>query len=55
MNIMYKYTPDDAKSVPEIVKSKAGRIDGGDFKFEFSSDDDEDYDVNNTLRSKIKA
>ena len=54
-NIMYKYTPDDAKSVPEIVKSKAGRIGGGDFKFEFSSADDENSDVNSTLMSKLKA
>jgi len=54
-NIMYKYTPDDAKSVPEKVKSKAGRIEGGDFKFEFSSADDENSDVNSTLMSKLKA
>ena len=54
-DLMYKYTPDDAKNVPDIVKSKAGRIFGGDFKFEFSTADDEDSDVNSTLMSKIKA
>ena len=54
-NIMYEYTPDDAKDVPEIVKSKAGRIFGGDFKFEFSKDDDSKSDVNSSLMSKIKA
>ena len=52
---MYEYTPDDAKDVPEIVKSKAGRIFGGDFKFEFSKDDDSKSDVNSSLMSKIKA
>lgn len=54
-DIMYKYTPDDAKNVPDIVKSKAGRIFGGDFKFQFTSDDDTDSDVNSTLMNKIKA
>ena len=54
-NIMYKYTPDDAKDVPEIVKSKAGRIFGGDFKFEFSKADDTDSEVNSNLMNKIKA
>ena len=54
-NIMYKYTPDDAKDVPEIVKSKAGRIFGGDFKFEFSKSDDTDSEVNSNLMNKIKA
>ena len=54
-DIMYKYTPDDSKNVPDIVKSKAGRIFGGDFKFEFSSSDDENSDVNSNLMNKLKA
>jgi len=54
-NLMYKYTPDDAKNVPDIVRSKAGRIFGGDFKFEFSSDDDTDDGVNSILMNKLKA
>ena len=54
-DIMYKYTPDEAKNVPDIVKSKAGRIFGGDFKFEFSTSDDENSDVNSTLMNKLKA
>ena len=54
-DIMYKYSPDDSKKVPDIVKSKAGRIFGGDFKFEFSSSDDENSDVNSTLMNKLKA
>jgi hypothetical protein len=54
-DIMYRYTPDDAKNVPDIVKNKAGRIFGGDFKFEFSSSDDENYDVNSILMNKLKG
>ena len=54
-DLMYKYTPDDAKNVPDIVKNKAGRIFGGDFEFTFGSGDDEDYDVNSSLMNKLKA
>ena len=54
MDIMYKYTPDDAKYVPDLVMSKAGRIFGGDFKFAFSSSDDTDDQVNSSLMDKIK-
>ena len=54
-DIMYKYTPDDAKNVPDIVKNKAGRIFGGDFTFEFSSSDDENYDTNSILMNKLKG
>ena len=54
-DIMYKYTPDDPKNIPEIVKDKAGRIFGGDFKFTFSTSDDTDDDVNSILMNKIKA
>ena len=38
--LMYEYTPDDAEDVPDIVKGKAGRIFGGDFKFEFNEKDE---------------
>ena len=54
-DIMYKYTPDAPKNIPEIVKDKAGRIFGGDFKFTFSTSDDTDDDVNSILMNKIKA
>ena len=54
-DIMYEYTPDEVKDIPSIVTSKAGRIFGGDFKFEFNSDDDKDYSVNSNLMNKIKA
>ena len=51
---MYEYTPDDAEDVPDIVKGKAGRIFGGDFKFEFNEKDEEDSKVNTNLMNKIK-
>jgi hypothetical protein len=54
-DLMYKYNPDEPKDVPSIVMSKAGRIFGGDFKFQFSASDDEDSYVNSNLMSKIKA
>ena len=54
LDIMYKYTPDDAKYIPDLVKSKAGRIFGGDFKFVFTDSDDTDDQVNETLMGKIK-
>ena len=54
-DIMYKYTPDDAKDIPDIVKDKAGRIFGGDFKFSFTESDDTDSDVNSSLMNKLKA
>ena len=54
-NIMYKYNPDDPKDVPRIVTSKAGRIFGGDLKFQFSASDDEDSILNSKLMEKIKA
>ncbi|MGN0607137.1 MAG: dockerin type I domain-containing protein [Oscillospiraceae bacterium] len=55
-SIMYKYTADDAKDVPAIVQAKAGRLNGGDFKFEFNdSVDDELYSVNQELMAALKA
>jgi len=53
-DLMYKYTPDKVEDIPNIVKSMAGRIFGGDFTFQFSSADDEDYSVNSNLMNKIK-
>lgn len=55
-NIMYKYTPDDPSQVAAIVERYAGRIEGGDFKWEFNDEvDDEKYAVNNELREAILA
>lgn len=52
---MYKYTPDDAKDVPSVVTSLAGRVNGGDFRFEFTADDDKAYSVNAALMDAIKS
>lgn len=52
--IMYKYTPDKTEDVPAIVTAKAGRVDGGDFKWQFDNAvDDESYAVNQALKSAI--
>ena len=36
-SVMYSYTPDNAKDVPTIVMSKAGRVNKGDIKFTFTT------------------
>ena len=52
----YSYKVDAAADVPSVVMAKAGRVDGGDFKWEFNNAvDDEDYDVNSALKSALKA
>ncbi|MDE6662388.1 MAG: InlB B-repeat-containing protein [Lachnospiraceae bacterium] len=48
----YEYTPDDANDVPDIVMDGAGRVNGGDFKFEFNDNDDASYAVNDELKAK---
>ncbi len=54
--IMYSYTPDNAADVPAIVSAKAGRVDGGDFKWTFdNSVDDESYAVNTALKSALSS
>ncbi|MBR0490020.1 MAG: Ig-like domain-containing protein [Prevotella sp.] len=53
---MYSYTPDAAADVPSIVSSRewgAGRMQGGDFVFDLSSEPASDYNVNPALRSAI--
>lgn len=53
---MYQSNPDAVADVPEIVCSYAGRIDGGDFKWSFNNDvDDEDHAVNASLKEAITA
>ncbi|SEH40776.1 Pectate lyase [Ruminococcus flavefaciens] len=55
-SVMYSYTPDNANDVPSIVTSKAGRVDGGDFKWQFNNAvDDESYAVNQGLKSALVA
>ena len=50
----YSYTVDKAEDVPTVVTSKAGRVDGGDFKWNFDdSVDDASYAVNDALKSAL--
>lgn len=53
---MYSYELDAAKDIPAIVEAEAGRVDGGDFKWEFNdSVDDTDYAVNTALKAALVA
>ncbi|MBE6862195.1 MAG: hypothetical protein E7497_04775, partial [Ruminococcus sp.] len=50
----YSYTVDAAKDVPAIVEANAGRVDGGDFKWDFNdSTEDSNYDVITALKSAL--
>lgn len=51
---MYSYEPDAPEDVKDIVTAYAGRTNGGDFSWEFTSKDDESYSVNSGLMAKIK-
>ena len=53
--IMYEYTPLDAKDVPDYVMENAGRHNGGDFQWTFTEEDDTDYDVNKELMDALLA
>lgn len=53
---MYKYVPTDINDVESNVKNYAGRIQGGDFTFEFlEASDDTSYAVNTALMAKLLA
>ena len=53
---MYASVPDAAADVPAIVTSRAGRVDGGDFKWTFDNAvDDEDHEVNRPLKEAVTA
>ena len=55
-SVMYSYTADKAEDVPTIVTAKAGRVDGGDFKWKFDNAvDDESYAVNAALKSALTS
>lgn len=55
-SVMYSYTADSAADVPAIVTAKAGRVDGGDFKWQFNNSvDDESYAVNQALKSALSS
>ncbi|HYH02580.1 MAG TPA: family 16 glycoside hydrolase [Bacillota bacterium] len=50
---MYSYTPDAPDSVKTVVTTYAGRVNGGDFKWTFTTADDTDYGVNTALKAAI--
>lgn len=51
---MYQSSPDAVADVPSIVCTYAGRIDGGDFKWNFDNAvDDESHEVNADLKKAI--
>lgn len=53
-SVMYSYKADAAKDVPAVVTAKAGRVDGGDFKWTFNNSvDDASDDVNKELKSAL--
>lgn len=53
-SLMYSYTPDAAADVPSKVMAGAGRVNGGDFKWEFDdSVDDASYAVNAALKAAL--
>lgn len=52
---MYSYTADAAADVPAKVMANAGRLDGGDFDFTFTSADDTSYAVNTALMSALQS
>ena len=52
------YAVDAAEAVPGVVKDRtwgAGRCQGGDFEFTFTSDDDKSYEINAALEAKLAA
>ena len=53
-SVMYSYKADDAKNVPAVVTAGAGRVQGGDFQWQFNnSSDDASYAVNTALKSAL--
>lgn len=51
---MYESNPDKTEDVPEIVTTYAGRVGGGDFKWTFDNDvDDESHEVNTDLKNAV--
>jgi pectate lyase/transcriptional regulator len=52
---MYSYKPNAAADVPSIVTTYAGRVNGGDLKWNFTDADDADYLINTGLKAKIMS
>ncbi|MDE6391224.1 MAG: hypothetical protein K2L26_07420 [Duncaniella sp.] len=55
--VMHTYTPDPAADVPAKVKGYygAGRLNKGDFSWEFGPSEDTNYSVITALSNAIKA
>ena len=54
-SIMYSYTADSPEVAREKVEAYAGRLNGGDFKWEFNdNEDDEDDGLNKELKSALE-
>ena len=51
----YSYTPQTAENAMNTVKQYAGRINGGDFKWSFTDDDNSDYEVNTPLKNAVTS
>lgn len=54
-SLMYSYTVQSAEAAKNSVVKYAGRINGGDFSWTFTSADDEAYVVNEQLKAALKA
>lgn len=57
-NMYTTYAVDEADNVPAIVTNRtwgAGRCQGGDFEFTFTSTDDASYEINTELEAKLTA
>ncbi|MCM1529985.1 MAG: hypothetical protein NC093_08335 [Alistipes sp.] len=51
----YSYNLDAAEDVPSVVTAKAGRVDGGDFKWTFDASEDTNYAVIPELKAALVA
>ena len=52
---MYSYNVQTADQAMKTVKAFAGRVQGGDFEWEFTDADNSSYDVNQALKSALKS
>ncbi len=52
---MYSYTAQSPSAAKTSVMKYAGRMNGGDFEWTFTSADDSSYDVNTALKSKLSS
>ncbi len=53
-SVMYDYTADTPEVAKENVMQYAGRVNGGDFKWTFTEDDDTSYAVNAPLKAALQ-